>query len=234
MEDRLWYTQPANVFEEALPLGNGSLGAMVFGGVEKELIELNEDTLWSGKPAHYFGEHAQEAYYKARALVLDGKLEEAEHVLEHDFHNMWTHSYLPMGALKITRSKAANAAGDLGSGAAPVSSDVTDYIRALQLDTALASAEFKAAGISVRNETFVSYPDDCMVFSEHTDVPTDYALTLSSLLTLASRVIRLSSPADAPFPTTGALPPVLTFPTISAIPPAYRLLPLSAWKRMEY
>ena len=187
MEDRLWYTQPANVFEEALPLGNGSLGAMVFGGVEKELIELNEDTLWSGKPAHYFGEHAQEAYYKARALVLDGKLEEAEHVLEHDFHNMWTHSYLPMGALKITRSKAANAAGDLGSGAAPVSSDATDYIRALQLDTALASAKFKAAGISVRNETFVSYPDDCMVFSEHTDVPMDYALTLSSLLLFNTR-----------------------------------------------
>ncbi len=182
MEDRLWYTLPANVFEEALPLGNGSLGAMVFGGIEEELIELNEDTLWSGKPVHYSGERAKDAYYEARELVLNGKLEEAERLLEHDFHNMWTHSYLPMGELKIQRSIDLCSSALKDDAANIASPAASDYVRALSLSTAIASADFAHAAGTVHNETFISFPDDCLVFTERTGTETDYTLSLRSKL----------------------------------------------------
>ena len=76
MENKLRYGAPASRFEEALPLGNGSVGAMVYGKWERERISLNHDTLWSGKPRRYTRPHAVEAYKKAQALVLNDQIEE--------------------------------------------------------------------------------------------------------------------------------------------------------------
>ena len=82
MENILYFNTPAKHFEEAFPLGNGTLGAMVYGGCEKERISLNHDTLWSGTPRQLRRDHAPEIYRKAQALALQGKCLEAETLLE--------------------------------------------------------------------------------------------------------------------------------------------------------
>ena len=74
----LWYQQPAKNWNEALPIGNGRLGAMIFGGVAKERIQLNEDSLWSGAPQDADNPKALEALPEIRKLLFDGKYEEAE------------------------------------------------------------------------------------------------------------------------------------------------------------
>ena len=74
----LWYRHPANQWVEALPLGNGRLGAMVFGGVNREILQLNEDTLWAGGPYDNSNPGALEALPEARRLVFAGKYKEAE------------------------------------------------------------------------------------------------------------------------------------------------------------
>ena len=74
----LWYDKPANSWTEALPVGNGRLGAMVFGGVQGERIQLNEDSLWSGGPQNADNPQALEHLAQVRQLLADGKFVEAE------------------------------------------------------------------------------------------------------------------------------------------------------------
>ena len=75
---RLWYTKPAEVWVEALPVGNGSLGGMVFGGIEKEHVQFNHDTLWTGMPHDYSNPHAYQYLPKIRQLLLQGNQPQAE------------------------------------------------------------------------------------------------------------------------------------------------------------
>ena len=74
----LWYEQPAQCWEEALPVGNGRLGAMVMGGVSSERIYLNEDSIWSGKPVNRINKDAYKNLDKIRKLIKEGKIPEAE------------------------------------------------------------------------------------------------------------------------------------------------------------
>src|SRR5271157_3609681 len=76
----LWYRQPAKVWTEALPIGNGNLGAMVFGGVQHERIQLNEHTLWSGGPVLEDSADARDAIAQIRKLLLEGKFAEANRI----------------------------------------------------------------------------------------------------------------------------------------------------------
>lgn len=78
----LWYSGPAKVWTEALPLGNGRIGAMVFGGVSDERIALNEDTLWSGYPVEYRFDGGPQALKEARELLDKGELEAAQRLIE--------------------------------------------------------------------------------------------------------------------------------------------------------
>ena len=117
MEHKLIYSSEANCFEEALPLGNGTLGATVYGKCGRERISLNHDTLWSGKPRLVKNEKAKDAYYKCRELVLENKMAEAAAVIDRDFTAIWSASYMPMGNLYI----------DCPEGA------VSDYYRELDL-----------------------------------------------------------------------------------------------------
>src|SRR5580700_7501218 len=75
---RLWYRQPAKAWEEALPVGNGRLGAMIFGGVAKERIQFNESTVWTGEPHDYAHPGAYKYLGQLRQLLFDGKQAEAE------------------------------------------------------------------------------------------------------------------------------------------------------------
>ena len=96
----LWYKKPAAYWEEALPLGNGRLGAMVWSGVEQEKISLNEDSLWSGYPQSHDIPGAEKYYEEARRLAREKKYCEAQALIEENVLGQYTQSYLPLGDRK--------------------------------------------------------------------------------------------------------------------------------------
>ena len=112
---KLWYTQPATKWVEALPVGNGRLGAMVFGGVARERIALNEDTLWSGAPRESNNPDAREQLPAVRRAIAEGHYEEADRLTK-KMQGPFTQSYLPLGDLLL--ASPASLCGDLTSPAA--------------------------------------------------------------------------------------------------------------------
>ena len=99
MEHKLIYHRPAEYFEEALPLGNGTMGAMVYGGTVRERISLNHESLWSGKPRTHLRPNAKEAYLQARELIAKGDTKGATELLEREFTAPFGETYLPLGNL---------------------------------------------------------------------------------------------------------------------------------------
>ena len=102
----LWYNKPAPTWTYALPVGNGHLGAMIYGGDKKEKISLNHDEIWSGTPhCNYVSEGQKEDrsefFFKARELALDGKKYEAQELLQDNFNGRWSQAYLPLGDINI-------------------------------------------------------------------------------------------------------------------------------------
>ena len=159
MENKLQFSSPARYFEEALPLGNGTLGAMVYGGCKKERISLNHDTLWSGKPRQMTRRNAPEVYREAQRLALEGKLPEAEKLLEQSFTADFGQSYLPAGNIWIETE-------DDG--------DVRDYHRELDMENGVARISYTASGVRFEREYFVSHPDRCICVRLRSDLPTHY------------------------------------------------------------
>src|SRR3954467_8858458 len=98
---KLWYRRPAAQWVEALPVGNGRLGAMVFGGVERERLQLNEDTLWSGGPRDWNNPKAPAALADVRRLIADGKFAEADRAAR-GMQGPYTQSFEPLGDLTLT------------------------------------------------------------------------------------------------------------------------------------
>lgn len=133
MQWRLWYENPASHWNEALPLGNGRLGAMVFGGVEEERIALNEDTLWSGCPAPEGRPDKRGVFQEIRRQVEAGHTGAAEALAEAAFLGDYTASYMPLGDLYI-------ATGHRGE----------NYVRALDLENAQAVVSYEWAGVAYR------------------------------------------------------------------------------------
>src|SRR3954453_5762052 len=97
---KLWYRQPAQQWVDALPIGNGRLGAMVFGGVEAERLQLNEDTFWSGGPKPWNNPHALQVLPRVRELVFAGKYQEADQLCR-QMHGPFNESYQPLGDLRL-------------------------------------------------------------------------------------------------------------------------------------
>ena len=140
----LWYTSPAKAWTQSLPIGNGILGAMIYGGVEKDIICLNHDQLWTGTPRNTVREGAPEAFKKAQKLALEGKLHEAQKELQDNFQSVFTNAYVPFGNLEIIMQTKGR---------------VKNYKRSLDLDTAIASTEYTCGGVTYKKEYFASYPD---------------------------------------------------------------------------
>lgn len=153
----LWYREPAQEWVEALPVGNGRLGAMVFGGTEHERIQFNESTVWTGEPRSYARAGAAKHLAAIRALLLEGKQAEAEKLAMAEF----------MG--DPVRQKAYQAFGDLHLDFAPGA--VTGYRRALDLETAIASVEYEQGGVKYRREVFSSWPAQVIVVRLTADKP---------------------------------------------------------------
>ncbi len=168
--ERLWYSKPASVWEEALPIGNGRLGGMVYGGVDSERIELNEDTLWSGFPRDPINYEAQRHLAKARELVFAGKVVEAQRLIGDRMLGRDVEAYLPLGAISVSHVSE-------GVGA-------TEYRRELDIERGIAAVRYERAGMSVTSEMFSSVPDQAIVIRYEASGGTlDLNVTLDSKLT---------------------------------------------------
>jgi alpha-L-fucosidase 2 len=160
----LWYRQPATNWNEALPLGNGRLGAMVFGGVAKEQLQLNEDTLWAGRPYDPVNTNAFAALPEVRRLVFAGKYDAAETLISSN-----------MMAVPL-RQMPYQTLGDLFLEFS-TNGPVTDYRRDLNLDTAVASVSYMANGVHFKREIFSSPVDQVIVVRLTADQPGRIAFT---------------------------------------------------------
>ena len=146
----LWYSQPAEKWTEALPLGSGSLGAMVFGGISNERIQFNEDTLWRGKPHDYVRDGASEQLAEIRQLVFDGHAEEAGKLARAKAISDPVRQlpYQPFGDLRLQFPGHEHASG---------------YRRALDLDAATATVSYQLGEVTFKREVFASHPDRVIV-----------------------------------------------------------------------
>ncbi len=144
----LWYDRPARYWEEALALGNGRLGAMLYSGIKEDLILMNEDTLWSGYPRDTVLPGAFPHYERARDLALAGRYEEAERETEEHLLGEYTNSYLPAGGVRLCFPELAD--------------DVGAYTRSLQLETAQVESSFRCKETVYRKEAFISVPEQAL------------------------------------------------------------------------
>ncbi len=180
----LWYRQPAAAWTEALPLGNGRLGAMVFGGLAREELQINEDTLWSGGPYEPVNPEALTCLAEVRQLIFDGRYAEAEalageHLMARPIKQM---SYQPAGSLLLDFDHQG----------------ARDYRRQLDLDRALASVAYTFGGVRFVREAFVSPVDQVLVVHVLASAPG----ALSATIRLASEqpgAARLAAPDTLAF-----------------------------------
>ena len=142
---KLWYKQPSRQWEDALPVGNGKLAAMVYGGVSREQIQFNEETLWTGEPRSYAHKGASKYLGEIRTLLNDGKQKEADELATKEFMGN------PM------RQMAYQAFGDLLIDF-PGHEKFTDYKRELDLKVGIARVSYKADGVGFEREVFASFP----------------------------------------------------------------------------
>jgi alpha-L-fucosidase 2 len=146
----LWYPRPAAKWVEALPLGNGRLGAMLHGGVEQEHLQFNEATLWTGRPHEYQHPGAVEHLPAIRKLLAEGKQREAEQLAMREFMSvpLGQQSYQPFGDLRLQF---------------PGHGDAADYRRELDLDAAVARVRYRVGDVTFERQAFVSRPDQMIV-----------------------------------------------------------------------
>ena len=165
MNMQIWMRQSAKHWEEALPLGNGRLGAMMFGGGREERIPLNEETFWSGHPRETNRPGAAEYYGQARDLALKGDFLRAQALVEDKLLGGFTQSYLPLGDLVLIHQGNEDAAA---------------LTRRLLLDHALHETTYELGGVRYLREAFVSAPDQGLFIRITADKPG--ALNLDALL----------------------------------------------------
>ncbi|HUT31398.1 MAG TPA: glycoside hydrolase N-terminal domain-containing protein [Sedimentisphaerales bacterium] len=148
---KLWYRQPAKQWVEALPIGNGRLGAMVFGGVAEERIQLNEDTVWAGGPYDPTNPEALEALPKARELIFAGKYREAHELIEKKMMAtpLRQMPYQPLGNLRLKFHQDDQ--------------EFSDYRRTLDLETAIARVTYRMGDVRYSREIFSSAVDQVIV-----------------------------------------------------------------------
>uniref|UniRef100_UPI003216F954 glycoside hydrolase family 95 protein n=1 Tax=uncultured Draconibacterium sp. TaxID=1573823 RepID=UPI003216F954 len=177
---KLWYDKPAYQFTEALPVGNGRLGAMVFGQTGKERILLNENTLWSGRPHHGDNPKAQETIRKAQSLIFEGKYEEANNICK-DILSLTEKNFLSFGSYQLL----GNLWLDFTSAKeyrtfAPIQYCDTDYRNGLNLQQGLVKTSyFSAPETQYTREVFASEKDQVIAARISCTKPGSIDLTVS-------------------------------------------------------
>ena len=166
--ERLWYDKPASIWLEALPIGNGRLGGMVYGGPQTDEIQLNEDSFWSGGPHNNNSTTSAKYLEQVRSLIFSGKEQDAENLINQQFvkgpHGM---KYLTLGSLKLTHADIT-------------ASQVKNYERELDLTTALSAVTFDRNGHHYRRTAFASIPDSIIVMRLEADTLSSFTLKHSS------------------------------------------------------
>jgi alpha-L-fucosidase 2 len=164
----LWYPTPAESWTNALPIGNGCLGAMVFGGIDREHLQLNEDTLWAGGPYDPNNTNALAALPEVRKLVFEGKYDEASDLISQKMMAQPPRQmpYQTLGDLYLDFSNGDNGAS-------------YDYRRSLDLNTAVLSVSYKIANTTFKREVFASPVDQVIVVHLTADKPGQISFTTS-------------------------------------------------------
>ena len=146
----LWYRQPGEKWLDALPIGNGYMGGMVFGGIQQERIALNESSFWSGRPHDYNDTNAFKYFPQIRDLVFAGHFREAEKMADDDFWGIpkAQQAYEPIGDLRLTFNGVDK---------------VQDYERELDMETGVAKVTYTVGDAVLTREAFMSYPDHVLV-----------------------------------------------------------------------
>jgi len=154
----MWYDAPADVWNEALPLGNGRLGAMVFGGPSAERLQLNESSFWSGGPSRNDNSNAKNALDSVRQLLFDGQWTQAESAINQNMTATSLHGsmYQTLGDLSLNFSGHGNN---------------SNYHRQLDLTRAVFSMHYEVDGVTFTREMFVSKPDQVVVVRLSADAP---------------------------------------------------------------
>jgi len=143
-EQMLWYNQPAKVWTEALPIGNGRLGAMIYGNPLNEQLQLNENTLYSGEPSSMYKEvDVRPTYDKILKLLKEGKNAESEKLVAKNWLGRLHQCYQPLGDLRLN-FKGKN---------------VSNFYRSLDIANSIATVEYKADGVEYKREILSSFPD---------------------------------------------------------------------------
>lgn len=193
---------PAQNWYEALPIGNGHMGAMIFGGVGNDLIQLNEDTFWAGAPRDLQRPGDYKNLPKIRQLLLDGKVAEAEAEINAKMLGEYNFDYMPLADLVLKFE------GD--------TTGYTDYRRELDFETGSVVVTFRKDGSNHRREYFVSYPDRALVIKLSADgsAKLDFEATLTSQVKFATTAsqnvvtIKGQAPAQTMPEYTGDFAPI--------------------------
>ena len=174
-EMMLWYEKSAERWEESLPIGNGSLGAMILGGAEEEILGLNEESVWSGYYKDKNNAKAADCLEEVRSLVFSGKNKEAERLIQNNMLGEYNESYLPLGNLKL---KFAYGIGKEGK--------AEGYRRQLDLENAVAQVSYTCNEVHYQREYFASYPAKAIFVLLTADKPVmDFTISFISQLCLA-------------------------------------------------
>jgi alpha-L-fucosidase 2 len=146
----MWYDQPASAWTEALPVGNGRLGAMVFGAPASERLQLNESSFWSGGPSRNDNPNARNALSEARQLIFDGQYTNAETLINQNMTAAQLHGsmFQPIGNLTLAFAGHTT---------------FTNYRRELDLERAVATTKYDVGGVTYAREVFASQPDQVVV-----------------------------------------------------------------------
>jgi alpha-L-fucosidase 2 len=155
---KLWYPQPARQWVEALPVGNGRLGAMVYGDPCKELIQLNENTVWAGQPNRNDNPDAKQALPEVRKLIFEGKYNEAQDLANQRFISKTSHGmpYQTVGNLWLQF---------------PGHENYSNYYRELDIENATVSTRYSLNGVNYSTKVFSSFPDQVIIACIEADRP---------------------------------------------------------------
>ena len=157
---KIWMNRPAESWNEALPVGNGRLGAMIFGGIEKERLQLNEESVWTGAPGWDANPKALKALPEVRKLLFAGKYREAEKLTQENI----------MGTVNRDEKSSYQTLGDLTLDFGQLRG-VASYRRELDIENAIAKVTYTANQVSYIREIFSSFPDQALVVRLSADKP---------------------------------------------------------------
>lgn len=166
INNKLWYSSPAKAWEEALPIGNGSMGAVIYGDPTKETISINEDTLWSGTPKDKNNHNAAKYLPEIRKLMKEGKIIEAEEIINRYTLGDMCETYLPFCDIDIER----------GGG------EISSYYRELDISRGVFFMECEISGRKITEEAFASYPDKLISIRLSSSEKEDVKIHISSKL----------------------------------------------------